>query len=140
MRIYDILVARLLQYYYVSTVGAVILSRDVDALRSVAMLAGTEHVHWDVLRELLTLYMTPPDAIKALLTGPSESEVSKGLFARYGKDKSVVFLSRRNDYRYKTAAGLKKSGWVTEMLNDLRVSDPTDGKINIGLFSAGRKT
>jgi Exocyst complex component Sec10 len=140
MRLYDILVARLLQYYYVSTVGAVILSRDVDALRSVAMLAGTEHSHWDVLRELLTLYMTPPDAIKALLTGPSEGEVAKGLFARYGKDKSIVFLSRRNDYRYKTTAGLKKSGWVTEMLNDLRVTDPTDGKINIGLFSAGRKT
>jgi len=64
MRLYDILVARLLQHYYISTVGAVILSRDVEALRSVAMLAGTEHSHWDMLRELLTLYMTPPDAIK----------------------------------------------------------------------------
>jgi hypothetical protein len=139
MRLYDILVARLLQHYYISTVGAVILSRDVDALRSVAMLSGTEHSHWDVLRELLTLYMTPPDAIKSLLTGPSESEVSKGLFSKYGKDKCVVFLSRRNDYRYKTTSGLKKSGWVVEMLNDLHVTDPTDSKINIGLFAAGRK-
>jgi hypothetical protein len=139
MRLYDILVARLLQHYYISTVGAVILSRDVEALRSVAMLAGTDHSHWDVLRELLTLYMTPPDSIRGMLAGP-EGEPSKGLFNRAGRDRSLVFLSRRNDYRYKTAAGMKKSGWVTEMLNDLRVTDPTDGVVNIGLFAAGRKS
>lgn len=138
MRLYDILVARLLQHYSVSTVGAVILSRDVEALRSVAMLAGTDHGHWDVLRELLTLYMTPPDAIKGLLTGP-EGDVTKGLFAKAGRDQALVFLSRRNDYRYKTASGPKKSGWVTEMLSDLNLQDPTDGQVNIGLFAAGRK-
>jgi len=137
MRLYDILVARLLQHYFVSTVGAVILSRDVEALRSVAMLAGTEHRHWDNLREILTLFMTPPDAIKLLLLGP-EGDSSKGLFAKAGRDQCLVFLSRRNDYRYKTAAGLKKSGWATEMLSDLNVTDPTDGPVNIGLFAAGR--
>lgn len=139
MRLYDILVARLLQHYLVSTVGAVILSRDVEALRSVAMLAGTEHSHWDTLRELLTLYMTPPDAIKIMLTGP-EGDATKGLFAKAGREHCLVFMSRRNDYRYKTASGLKKSGWVTEMLNDLKCSDPTDGPINIGLFAAGRSS
>lgn len=137
MRLYDILVARLLQYYYVSTVGAVILSRDVEALRSAAMLAGTDHTHWDTLRELLTLYMTPPDAIKAMLTGP-DGDPGKGLFAKAGRDKCLVFMSRRNDYRYKTAAGLKKSGWVTDLLSDLNVADPTDGHVNIGTFAAGR--
>lgn len=138
MRLYDILVARLLQHYYISTVGAVILSRDVEALRSVAMLAGSDHSHWDTLRELLTLYMTPPDAIKALLTGP-EGEPSRGLFSKAGRDRCVVFLSRRNDYRYKTTAGLKKSVWVAEMLEEVGITDPTDGVVNIGLFAAGRK-
>ncbi|KAL7561131.1 hypothetical protein ACA910_009186 [Epithemia clementina (nom. ined.)] len=137
MRLYDILVARLLQHYTVSTVGAVILSRDVDALRSVSMLAGTEHSHWDLLRELVTLYMTPPDAIKTLLLGP-EGDTSKGLFAKAGRDHSLVFLSRRNDYRYKTTTGPKKSSWVTEMLIDLNMTDPSDGNINIGSFAAGR--
>ena len=137
MRLYDILVARLLQHYYVSTVGAVILSRDVEALRSVAMLAGSDHSHWDTLRELLTLYMTPPDAIKAMLTGP-DGDASRGLFAKAGKDQCLVFMSRRNDYRYKTAAGLKKSGWVMELLSDLNITDPTDGRVNIALYAAGR--
>jgi hypothetical protein len=138
MRLYDILVARLLQHYYISTVGAVILSRDVEALRSVAMLSGSDHSHWDSLRELLTLYMTPPDAIKALLTGP-EGEKSRGLFARAGRDRALVFLSRRNDYRYKTTAGMKKSVWVVEMMEELNIIDPTDGPVNIALFAAGRK-
>ena len=137
MRLYDILVARLLQHYQISIVGAVILSRDVEALRSVAMLAGTDHSHWDTLRELLTLYMTPPDAIKTMLVGP-EGESSKGLFAKAGREQCLVFLSRRNDYRYKTAAGPKKSGWVTEMLTSLSLTDPSDGVVNIGLFAAGR--
>jgi Exocyst complex component Sec10 len=138
MRLYDILVARLLQHYFISTVGAVILSRDVEALRSVAMLAGSDHSHWDSLRELLTLYMTPPDAIKSLLTGP-EGEPSRGLFSRAGRDRALMFLSRRNDYRYKSATGMKKSVWVAEMLEELNVIDPTDGPVNIGLFAAGRK-
>jgi hypothetical protein len=137
MRMYDILITRLLQHYLISTVGAIILSRDVEALRSVAMLAGTAHEHWDMLRELVTLYMTPPDAIKTMLTGP-EGETSKGLFAKVGRDRSLVFLSRRQDYRYKTASGMKKSGWVIDMLKELNVSDPTDGNVNISLFSAGR--
>lgn len=137
MRMYDILVARLLQHYFISTVGAVILSRDVEALRSVAMLAGSDHEHWDILRELLALYMTPPDAIKVMLTGP-EGESMKGLFYKLGRDRCLVFLSRRQDYRYKTASGMKKSGWATEMLKELKVNDPTDAKINIGLYAAGR--
>jgi hypothetical protein len=139
MRLYDILVARLLQHYYITTVGAVILSRDVEALRSVSMLAGNDHLHWDQLRELLTLYMSPPDSIKTLLMGP-EGESSKGLFAKAGRERSLVFLSRRNDYRYKTTAGLKKSVWVTDLLDDMGITDdPTDQPINIGLFAAGRK-
>lgn len=130
MRLYDILVARLLQHYAISTVGAVILSRDVESLRSVALLVGSDHSHWDVLRDLLTLYMTPPDAVKSMLMD--------GLFRRYGTDRCIVFLSRRNDYRYKTAAGLKKSTWVTEMLDELNVTDPSDGQVNIGRFQASK--
>ena len=137
MRIYDILVTRLLQSWYVSTVGAVILARDVEALRSVSMLAGSQHGHWDLLRELLTLYMTPPDALKIMLVG-SDGD-GKGLFARAGKDQSLVFMSRRLDYRYKTTQGQKKSGWVTQLLDDLKVRDPTDFPINIAKFAAGRR-
>jgi len=52
MRLYDVIVARLLQHYHVSMVGAVNLSRDVEALRSVAMLAGTEHQHWVIFTRI----------------------------------------------------------------------------------------
>eukprot|EP00934_Nitzschia_sp_Nitz4_P003400 Nitzschia sp. Nitz4//scaffold143_size57137//21464//24922//NITZ4_006513-RA/size57137-processed-gene-0.48-mRNA-1//-1//CDS//3329536443//3390//frame0 len=139
-RIYDILITRLLQNWLVSTPGAVILARDVEALRSVSMLAGTEHDHWDILRELLTLYMTPPDALKIMLVGP-EGDINsgKGLFARAGKDQSLVFMSRRMDYRYKTGQGQKKSGWVAQLLDELKVRDPTDYPLNIGKFVASRR-
>lgn len=140
MRLYDILVTRLLQNWYVSTVGAVILARDVEALRSVAMLAGSKHEHWDVLRELLTLYMTPPDALKIMLVGPEgDPNSGKGLFGSAGRDQSLVFMSRRVDYRYKTAQGQKKSTWVAQILNELHVRDPTDSYVNIAMFAAGRK-
>jgi len=76
---------------------------------------------------------------QTMLIGP-EGDASKGLFAKAGRDQSLVFLSRRNDYRYKTAAGPKKSGWVTDLLSELNVTDPSDGAINIALFAAGRKT
>eukprot|EP00533_Pseudo-nitzschia_delicatissima_P009558 CAMPEP_0116091952 /NCGR_PEP_ID=MMETSP0327-20121206/7779_1 /TAXON_ID=44447 /ORGANISM="Pseudo-nitzschia delicatissima, Strain B596" /LENGTH=1168 /DNA_ID=CAMNT_0003583337 /DNA_START=103 /DNA_END=3606 /DNA_ORIENTATION=+ len=139
MRLYDVLVTRLLQNWYVSTVGAVMLARDVEALRSVAMLAGTKHEHWDILRELLTLYMTPPDALKIMLVGPEgDPNSGKGLFGSAGRDQSLVFMSRRVDYRYKTNQGQKKSIWVTQILNELHVRDPTDSYVNIGLFAAGR--
>ena len=140
MRLYDILVTRLLQHYYVSTVGAVILSRDVEALRSVSMLAGSDHTHWDNLRELVTLYMTPPDALKIMLVGP-EGDVnsSKGLFKRVGRLQSLVFMSRRIDYRYKTVQGEKKSGWAVELLEEFGVQDPTDHGVAIAMFAAGRK-
>lgn len=137
MRMYDILVARLLEHWYVSTIGAVLLNRDVEALRSVAMLAGTNHEHWDTLRELLTLYMTPPDNLRIMLLGP-EGDGGGGLFQRAGREQSLVFMSRRIDYRYKTGQGLRKSVWATQLLEELKVRDPSDGQINIGLFAAGR--
>lgn len=140
MRLYDILVTRLLQNWYVSTVGAVILARDVEALRSVAMLAGTKHEHWDILRELLTLYMTPPDALKIMLVGPEgDPNSGKGLFGSAGRDQSLVFMSRRLDYRCKTNQGQRKSAWVIQILNELHVRDPTDSHVNIGQFAAGKK-
>ena len=137
MRLYDILCARLLQHYYVSTVGAVILSRDVEALRSVAMLAGLHHNHWDTLRELLTLYMTPPDSLRTMLVGPDgDINSGKGLFARAGREQSLVFMSRRTDYRIKTHQGMKKHQWVVELLDEFGIQDPTDGPVNIALYAA----
>ena len=136
-RLYDILVARLLQHYKISTHGAVLLSRDVEALRSVSLLAGNDHEHWDVLRELLTLYMTPPDSLKTLLVGADgDINSGKGMFGSRGKEQSIVFMSRRVDYRYKTAQGTKKSPWVIDLLDALGVSDPTDTRVNIGSFAA----
>ena len=140
MRLYDILVTRLLQNWFVSTVGAVVLARDVEALRSVSMLAGNKHEHWDLLRELLTLYMTPPDALKIMLVGPEgDPNSGKGLFGSAGREQSLVFMSRRVDYRYKTNQGQKKSVWVSQLLNELHVRDPTDSYVNVGMFTAGRK-
>jgi Exocyst complex component Sec10 len=140
MRLYDILVARLLKHYQVSQQGAAILQGDVDTLRSVSMLAGTQHDHWDLLRELITLYMIPPDSVKNMLVGP-EGDISlgKGLFGRAGRDQCLAFLSRRVDYRFKQGAKLTRSGWAETLLNELGVSDPTDHGINIGLFAAERK-
>jgi hypothetical protein len=140
MRLYDVLITRLLQNWYVSTNGAVVLARDVEALRSVSMLAGTKHGHWDVLRELLTLYMTPPDALKIMLVGPEgDPNSGKGLFGSAGREQSLVFMSRRVDYRTKTKSGLQKSNWVVHLLNELHVRDPTDSYVNVGMFTAGRK-
>eukprot|EP00579_Thalassiosira_antarctica_P010408 CAMPEP_0201923060 /NCGR_PEP_ID=MMETSP0903-20130614/10915_1 /ASSEMBLY_ACC=CAM_ASM_000552 /TAXON_ID=420261 /ORGANISM="Thalassiosira antarctica, Strain CCMP982" /LENGTH=1141 /DNA_ID=CAMNT_0048460305 /DNA_START=90 /DNA_END=3515 /DNA_ORIENTATION=+ len=137
MRLYDILVTRLLQHYYISMVGAVKLSRDVEALRSVAMLAGTDHQHWDQLRELLTVYMTPPNALKTILVGPEgDPNSGKGLFGQAGKVQALVFMSRRIDYRVKINNVFQKSTWVVELLEDLGVPDPTDGAVNIALYSA----
>jgi len=136
-RVYDILVARLLQNYKVSTDGAVVLSRDVEALRSVCMLAGNAHHHWDNLRELLTLYMTPPDLLKTMLVGADgDANSGKGMFGRVGKDQSIVFMSRRVDYRYRTNQGSRKSQWVKELLEVLGVNDPTDGRVNIANYAA----
>ncbi|KAL7545970.1 hypothetical protein ACHAWF_009321 [Thalassiosira exigua] len=137
MRLYDILVTRLLQHYYISMVGAVKLSRDVEALRSVAMLAGTDHQHWDMLRELLTVYMTPPNALKTILVGPEgDPNSGKGLFGQAGKVQALVFMSRRIDYRVKINNVFQKSTWVVELLDDLGIPDPTDGTVNIALYSA----
>jgi len=57
----------------------------------------------------------------------------KGMFGRVGKDQSIVFMSRRVDYRYKTGQGMKKNNWVVELLEDLGVNDPTDGRANINI-------
>jgi hypothetical protein len=81
--------------------------------------------------------MTPPDAIRQMLLGP-EGDSSKGLFAKAGRDHALVFLSRRNDYKFKTASGMKKSSWVTDLLLELNVTDPSDGHVNIAVFAAGR--
>jgi len=141
MRLYDILVARLLQHYQVSQTGAVILSRDIETLRSVAMLAGTQHDHWDTLRELNTLYMIGPDAVKNMLVGPEgDANSGKGLFARAGRDQCLVFLSRRLDYKFRQGSSMKRSGWAENLLNELGVSDPTDRGVNIGMFAAERKS
>lgn len=140
-RLYDVFVPRLLQHYSVTTVGAVILARDVEALRSVAMLSGANNnAHWDNLRELVTLYMTPPIALKSMLVGPDgDANSAKGLFRRVGRYTSLVFMSRRGDYRVKTAQGPRKSPWVVELLDDLGVQDPTDGAIKMGFFAAEQK-
>jgi hypothetical protein len=128
-----------LKCFYLHSQGAVNLSRDVEALRSVAMLAGTvmDHQHWDMLRELLTLYMTPPNALKTILVGPEgDPNSGKGLFQAAGKDQSLVFMSRRVDYRVKMNQVMKKSTWAVELLEDLGVPDPTDGTVNIAMYSA----
>ncbi|CAB9506757.1 expressed unknown protein [Seminavis robusta] len=141
MRLYDILVARLLKHYQVSQQGAAILRGDVDALRGASMLSsGSPHDHWDMLQELITLYMIPPDSVKGMLVGPEgDMSLGKGLFGRAGRDQCLVFLSRRVDYKFKQGASLKRSGWAEGLLNDLGLSDPTDHGINIGLFAAERK-
>ncbi|GAX12358.1 hypothetical protein FisN_1Hh291 [Fistulifera solaris] len=137
MRMYDIFVSRLLQYYYITTAGAVILLEDIKSMTNVAQLVGTKHDHWFKLIELVALYLPSPGGITSMLTGP-EGDPGKGLFAKVGRDQALVFLSRRQDYRYKAAAGMKKSSWVTDMLTSLNVTDPTDGVVNMSLFAASR--
>ena len=101
------------------------------------MLAGTDHQHWDQLRELLTVYMTPPNALKTILVGPEgDPNSGKGLFGQAGKVQALVFMSRRIDYRVKINNVFQKSTWVVELLEDLGVPDPTDGAVNIALYSA----
>jgi hypothetical protein len=97
------------------------------------MLAGTDHQHWDLIRELLTLFMTPPAALKTILVGPEgDPNAGKGLFGQAGKDQSLVFMSRRVDYRVRD----QKAPWAIELFEELGVPDPTEGNVNIALFSA----
>jgi len=155
MRIYDILCARLLQHYYVSKIGGVILARDVECVRSACMLAGREHSHWDTLMEILTLYMTGPESIRSILDGGAATAAgtdtsgragsgsgSGGLFARAGRDQCLVFLSRRLDYVSRTPAGRERSKWATELLDGLGVKDPTEGgrAVNIAAYSAAERS
>merc|ERR1712060_402173 len=120
MRLHDILCQRLLENYNVSIDGAVILSRDVIALSSVCTLSGSDHSHWDILRELVMLYVTPPEALMSILVGHEEDINSgKGLFALAGQNRSLYFMSRRIDYNSKTNAGIKKSAWVNQLLSQL---------------------
>ena len=140
IRLYDCIINRLLLHCHISVVGAILLSRDIESLRSVSMLAGSSHSHWDTLRELLALYMTPPESLETLLIGPEgDLRSSKGLFHRYGQDQALVFMSRREDFREKANIGTKKSRWAQDLFQKLQVSDPTDGKIDVTLFSAARR-
>jgi len=140
-RLYEKACSRLLLHYFVSTTGAVILNRDVEALRSVSMLSGSDHAHWDTLRELLTLYMTPSNSLKSILVGPERDINSgKGLFNRAGQEKSLVFMSRRSDFRTKTNAGFKTSEWARNLLSDLGVKDPSEKPLDPSLFAADRKS
>lgn len=101
------------------------------------MLAGTDHQHWDLLRELLTLFMTPPNALKTILVGPEgDPNSGKGLFGQAGKEQSLIFMSRRVDYRVKTSHVYSKATWATELFEDLGVPDPTEGTVNIAMYSA----
>jgi hypothetical protein len=58
------------------------------------------------------------------------------LFGQAGKVQSLVFMSRRIDYRVKVNNVFQKSTWVVELLEDLGIPDPTDGAVNIALYSA----
>mmetsp|Transcript_41588 Transcript_41588/g.97343 ORF Transcript_41588/g.97343 Transcript_41588/m.97343 type:complete len:218 (-) Transcript_41588:24-677(-) len=146
MRIYDILCARLLQYYYVSTIGGVILARDVECIRSACTLAGKEHTHWDTLMEILVLYMTGPEKLQSILEGEGSKPGRKsgcraGLFGRAGRNQCLVFLSRRQDYLVKTSVGNERSQWATKLLSELGVDDPTEGgkEVNIAAYSAAER-
>ena len=137
-RLYDVFVPRLIQHYRVTLAGAVMLMRDVEALRSVAMLAGTDHSHWDNLREVLALYMSPPASLKTMLIGKEgDPSGSKGLIKRIGRYESFVFMSRRADYRVKNTQ--QKSPWVVELFDELGYQDPADAEIKMGVFAAGQK-
>lgn len=144
MRLYDIFVARLLNHYYISTHGALILNRDIDGLRSVAMLAGTKHQHWDILRELITLYFPPAEknlmsTVQLLLMGREKNEQNQGLFGKAGRDQALVFLSRRSDYNTKIGQGGQKREWVSDLYSELQIDDPSDQKIELALYAAERQ-
>ena len=83
--------------------------------------------------------MTPPNALKSMLVGPEgDSNSNKGLFKSVGRYQSLVFMSRRADFRSKSSQGPRKSNWVVDLFEELGVQDPTDGHLNIGLFAAER--
>ena len=72
-----------------------------------------------------------------MLVGPDgDINSGKGLFARAGREQSLVFMSRRTDYRIKTHQGMKKHQWVVELLDEFGIQDPTDGPVNIALYAA----
>ena len=69
-------------------------------------------------------------------TAEGDPNSGKGLFGQAGKVQALVFMSRRVDYRVKVGNVIQKSAWVVELLEDLGVPDPTDGNVNIAMYSA----
>lgn len=139
MRLHDMLCARILEHYLISQIGDVILNEDVERLRSVAMLAGSNHSHWEILRELLTLHVTQPESLKAILVGPEgDIKSNEGLIAKAGLDRTLYFMSRRIDYRVKQQNVVKKSQWAVDLLTDLGAKNLSDGPVDPSLCAARR--
>ena len=96
---YDVFIDRILNHLKVSVMGSIVLSRDVEAIGSFCKNAagpGSPCVkEWEHLRELLCVFVTPPEALPSI--------VSTLLGGGVVTDKGTIvkFLARRSDWRSK---------------------------------------
>ena len=109
--VFGIFVERLLTKQKVTMFGAVVLSRDVECFQDVCLLGGsissaytdtitTAKFKFDLLREIIVIYMVPPESLKQVIIGDDNSDDGKNsLFKRIDKSKLINFLQRRADWK-----------------------------------------
>ena len=98
-RAYDVFIDRILNHLKVSVMGSIVLSRDVEAIGNFCKDAAGPGSHcvkkWEHLRELLCVFVTPPEALPSIVS----SLLGGGVVTE--KDTIVKFLARRSDWRSK---------------------------------------
>ena len=113
--------------------GSIILSRDVESLRTFCEEAAGKHSlclqKWEHLRELLCVFVTPPEALSVIV----QSLLSGGVIS--DKDIVVKFLARRTDWRSK--GGLSRSTYANEILAELKVMVKEEEAGNAGTMNFG---
>mmetsp|Transcript_5295 Transcript_5295/g.9628 ORF Transcript_5295/g.9628 Transcript_5295/m.9628 type:complete len:213 (-) Transcript_5295:792-1430(-) len=130
---YDVFVDRILNHLKVSVMGSIVLSRDVEAIRTFCEeAAGKDSLclqQWEHLRELLCVFVTPPEALSVIV----QSLLSGGVIS--DKDIVVKFLARRTDWRSK--GGLSRSTYANEILAELKVMVKEEEAGNAGTMNFG---
>ena len=100
--IFGVFLDRLLKKMKVTMFGAVVLSLDVECLQNLCVIGGSDggeaKQKFDLLREVIVLFMVPPESLKVVIIGDGTDD-NNSLFSKLDKSKLVSFLQRRADWK-----------------------------------------
>ena len=110
-RSYSVFIDRILNHLKVSVMGSIVLSRDVESISSFCKEAAGPSAtcveKWEHLRELLCVFVTPPEALPSIIMALLDGDIVTD------KDTIAKFLARRSDWRSK--GGLSRSTYANEV-------------------------